>query len=62
MLDNALDKMSNEDHLTRLALLTQVRAKVEAGVTVKRACKDLGYPRSTYYKDLAELKRKENAA
>lgn len=55
-MDKELDKLSNQPlSEAKKELLLKVKAKVAEGVTVTRACRDLGYPRSSYYVDLAKL-------
>ena len=56
-MDKPLDKLSNQAQITRLQNLLKVKHLVDLGVPVTKACREVGYPRSSYYVDIAKLAR-----
>lgn len=61
-MDKEQDKLSNAEQDTKLLALRQIQARVALGVPVAKACREAGYPRSSYYIDIEKLRAEESAA
>lgn len=55
MLTTTARKGPKPTNITRLAKLLEVKQRVDDGVAVARACRDVGYPRSSYYLDIKKI-------